>query len=100
MSIDKYLDRMPTKNYRCFDFVNEVWRDLTGKDAIQQFLNRKFVRLAGPVSPCVVAMQKRDTTPHVGIFIDGRILHLRDYGVEYQPLVVARSFYTRIKYYA
>lgn len=113
-SIDTFLDRMPSERYNCFDFVREVWLHLAGEDVSEKlaklvgaFTNRKvtlsglkaFRLLKNPESPCFVVMQRFKLVPHVGIFIDGRILHLRDSGVEFQPERIARSYFTSVKYY-
>jgi hypothetical protein len=59
-----------------------------------------FTRLSKPESPCIVLMQRFKCTPHVGIWLDDRILHLTGRGVQFQPLVVARAYYDTIRYYS
>jgi hypothetical protein len=115
MTIDRFLDRMPHKGYNCLDFAAEVWFALSGGVDIRERLTglvgqfakqgpnvswfRQFERLSKPVSPCFVVMQRFRFTPHVGIFLDGRILHMTDRGVQFQPLVVARAYFSIIRYY-
>lgn len=106
---------MPSKTYNCLDFVREVWlamkeEDVTDKltGLIGDFANRKanlsgvkaFKRLQEPINPCFVVMQRFKYVPHVGIYLNGRILHLKDTGVEFQPLIVAKSYYQTVRYYA
>jgi hypothetical protein len=113
-SIDPFLDRLPSKSYNCLDFVREVWLHLSGEDVtdkltglVGNFEQRKvtlagvrgFKRLKEPVNPCFVVMQRFKYVPHCGIYIDGRILHLKDIGVEFQPLIVARAYFQTIRYY-
>lgn len=115
LSIDNFLDRMPGPAYNCLDFVREVWKYLTGEDVtdkltglIGDFDKRKanlsgvkaFKRLQQPVDPCFVVMQRFKYVPHCGIYLDGRILHLKDNGVEFQPLIVAQSYFQIVRYYA
>jgi len=98
--IDRFLDRIRTKDYNCFAFVIEVWRELYGEDIQQRITSlRNFKRLERPVSPCFVLMQHLNHEPHVGIYIDRRVLHLSTKGVEYQPLNVVSFFYQTIRFY-
>jgi hypothetical protein len=115
-SIDPYLDRMPRNDYNCLDFVREVWLGLFNDD-VKRRLDalcagvhssdgviklsgvKGFEKLDAPISPCFVVMQRSRLQPHIGIFYNNRILHLRDNGVEYQPLQVARRYFTKIGYY-
>lgn len=113
-SVDPFLDRMPGPGYNCLDFVREVWLAMTGQDItakltrlVGAFANRKatvsgvkgFQRLKTPVSPCFVVMQRFKFVPHIGIYLNGRILHLTNKGVQFMPLVVARQYYIGAKYY-
>lgn len=114
-SIDQFLGRQPKPGYNCLDFVREVWRDGLGREDVCQTLTglqgafagrranisgvKSFRRLKGPANPCFVVMQRFRCVPHVGIWLDGRILHLTDKGVQFQPLIVARAYFTGIRYY-
>jgi hypothetical protein len=117
VSIDAYLDRRPRPGYNCLDFTREVWTGLFGDEDVRQRLDelcagvhaedgrvilgpvRGFRRLARPESPCFVVMQRSRVQPHVGIFYNGRILHMKETGVEYQPLQVAQRYFTKIGFY-
>jgi hypothetical protein len=115
-SIDLYLDRMPKCDYNCMDFIREVWLGLFGENVkdkldllcagvysdkgVLKFMALKgFTKLVKPQSPCFVVMQRTKISPHVGIYYKGRLLHLRDNGVEYQPLDVAKRYFTKIGFY-
>jgi hypothetical protein len=115
MSIDEFLGRMPGPEYNCFDFVREVWLKMKHEDIAEHklkrlagpFRNRKwtvsgmkmFQELTNPVDPCFVVMQRPRAQPHVGIWTDGRVLHLKQSGVEFQPLDVAKWYFTDIRFY-
>lgn len=114
IGVDRFLDRIPSKDYNCMDFVREVWLAIKGTDIASsltwlsaRFKDRKstvsgargFERLKSPCTPCIVFMQRRFLVPHVGIWIDGRVLHLKDNGVQFQPLNVACGYYNRLSYY-
>jgi hypothetical protein len=113
-SIDTFLDRVPTGSYNCLDFVREVWLAMTGEDVTQRLTRltgvfrqrratitgvRGFRRLEQPVSPCFVVMQRRGFDPHVGIYLDRRVLHLHPRGAEFQPLCVAQAYFKTIRFY-
>lgn len=107
--VDRYLDRQfDLDSYNCWDFTREVWLALTGKelavlrdwlpDTVSQ-AQVKYVELKQAVSPCVVLFQGRSALPHAGVYYNGRVLHLRQQGVRYQPLHLARiGFHTTLFY--
>lgn len=114
MSIDKFLDRVPRPGYNCLSFAREVWLDIVNEDIKDQLDNlvnsitagklslasaKGFRWLQKPESPCFVVMQRFRCTPHIGIYLDGRILHLRAYGAEYQPIKIAKAYFQTIRYY-
>jgi hypothetical protein len=115
-SIDPFLSRIPKPGYNCLDFTREVWsalfegdvrarldalcagvHDANGRIVLSGV--KGFTRLEKPTSPCFVVMQRNKVQPHIGIFYQGRILHLMDRGVEFQPLQVARRYFTKIGFY-
>lgn len=105
--IDKYLTRIRTKDYNCYHFVAEVWKDLTGEDAPAVFNGRavshtefkKARPIAWAINPCFVLMHRKGYVPHVGIYYNGKILHLTETCAMYQPLINAKRYFTRIEYY-
>lgn len=111
MSVDRYLDRIKTADYDCLAFARDVWLDQHGVDlwaVLDGFLLdhtraagarlsvrhlRRFRVLAAPSSPCLVLFQRPPFRPHIGVMIRGRVLHLTDAGVRFDPLdYVARTF--------
>jgi hypothetical protein len=114
ISTDKFLDRVPSKHYNCFDFVREVWLDWTGEDIAVKLVELKdvfrpnrpswqlvkgFSEISKPISPCFVVMQRRYCVPHVAIYLDRHIFHLSDTGAQLQPLSVAKGYFKTIRYY-
>jgi len=114
VSIDEFFHREYSKKYHCAHFACEVWQSLTGEDISNKFggilapvgeqvaeynLRRVFTRLKKPESPCIVLMQRKGTTPHVGIYIRGRVLHITKAGVQYQPLDIASIEFNRVGFY-
>jgi len=102
------------KHYNCFHFTAEVWKALTG-EAIEDRLGgllgllsgqgasvvptAPFLALAQPLSPSLAIMRRPRSTPHVGIYLERKILHIQPRGVEFQPPEVAALGFTRINYY-
>lgn len=115
MSVDIYLNRtFDRSKYNCLDFVREVWLDLKGIDlaiplqavfgppAVRtptRKMFREFQKISTPQSPCLVLMERPHAAPHIGIFIRGRVLHLSELGVEFQPIDVASRAFTSVRYY-
>ena len=98
-SIDKFLGKTFNHKYNCADFAAEVWEYLTGNAArylVEDWSiesRSRLQRITVPVSPCLIIMYQRRTIPHVGIYRNGRVLHLTGMGVENQPIdVAARGF--------
>lgn len=115
MNIDKYLDRVYDESkYNCASFACEVWKDLKnddisdalggcmagpghrklGKDGL-----KRFVPLAVPKSPCLALFQIGRKVPHVGIWLDGRILHISKNGVEWNWLELVMIGFNKVRFY-
>jgi hypothetical protein len=117
-SIDPLLSRTPNESYNCLDFVIEAWAHISGDASAGDRLRklsegvhaedgkvvlsgvRGFSKLADPFSPCFVVMQRSKTQPHIGIYYQGRVLHMKETGVEFQPVAVVRRYFTKIGYYS
>lgn len=115
-SVDPFLDRrFDRTRYNCLDFAAEVWMAAEGQDVralldglvstapadrrVRREHRRAFVRLDRPHDPCLVLMQRTRSTPHAGVYVRGRILHLKETGVEYQPAHIAALGFDRVGYY-
>jgi hypothetical protein len=113
-SIDCFLDRVPTKRYNCLDFAREVWRYLTGEDItdalqllqgdferrrVTKYGMRRFRRLERPETPCFVVLKHPYSVPHVGIYLDAKVLHLNATHVDYQPLRVVMLGFQTVRFY-
>lgn len=112
--VDDFLDRVPSHDYKCFDFVREVWWLSFSEDIGDQLTGltralheRKILpsemrlvkKLHSRVDPCVVVMQRGRTEPHIGIWYGGRVLHLAPTGAQYVPLNVAARRYPKVSFY-
>lgn len=114
-TVDTYLGkRFDIVKYNCWDFVREVWLELTGKDvgcrtpepatplAMRRRFDKEeseFTRLDKPVSPCIVLMRRPRATPHVGIFYKGKVLSIDERGVTFLPVDIAVLRFTIVRYY-
>lgn len=114
IEVDRFLDRVPGPQYKCFDFAREVWQISFGVDVgyslhsltvalserqIKPSELRAFEKLKQPEEPCFVTMQRGRTVPHIGIWTQGRVLHLAPTGAQYVPLFVAARRYPRVGFY-
>lgn len=97
-------------DYNCAHLACDVWQDITGKDirpALTGLLTgrnereiipsalRIFLKLAKPVTPCLVLFQGRRRQPHAGIWLRGRVLHICERGVEWLPIEMVGIGYSR-----
>ena len=116
-SIDKFFGKQfDARDYNCWHLCCEAWLDITGErledytpaawttrsltNAATGAAGMYFERLPGPRDPCIVMMLHPRRTPHLGIFIRGNVLHLRESGTEYQPVLVASLGFREVRYYA
>jgi hypothetical protein len=113
--VDKYLHKEfhPVK-YNCFDMVREAWQELTGIDLGSQTpspesgeaYETRALKVANTLralprreDPCIVLMRRKRFEPHVGIFYNGRILHMNSRGAEYREFDQVTAIYSQIDLY-
>lgn len=114
IDVDKFLDRLPSGDYKCWDFVREVWRESFGVDVgdklaslVGALKDRKIVlselrgctRIDKPVDPCFVVMHRKRTEPHIGIWTGGEVLNLTGNGVVYDKLKFVSRTYGKVSFY-
>lgn len=114
--VDEFLlRRFNLRSYNCWDLTREVWLRLTGKDlgspelfhytasefgeVVETWQDVRYREIKQPVSPCIVLMQRPRHMPHVGVFYNGRVLHIRRAGAQYQPIEVAALGFMTVRYY-
>lgn len=99
-SIDDYLQRkFDMKSYNCWHMAKEAWQELTS-EVLQSRDIGNFVRLTKPQAPCFVLMQKKNAVPHVGIFYNGKVLHLHPVrNACYEPVFLASIGFHETDYY-
>lgn len=102
--VDNYLDRQFNwQSYNCWHFANEVWKDLCGKELLATSADQAqgaYRVLHQAVSPCLVLFQGVAPVPHVGVYYQGRVLHLREEGARYEQLHLARIGFHTVTFYA
>lgn len=115
MSIDQFLDRRyDRRNYHCGHLLCDAWEAETGeplRHALAGFLLapehrragwsllRSLRPLTGPASPAIVLMRRPRSPCHVGMFIRGKVLHIREAGVAFQPLAIATFGFPLVGFY-
>jgi hypothetical protein len=116
MSIDVLLDkRYDSDNYHCVHFVIDAGKHLFNYDFSPNFLgldkalthngapSRHTVahsqRADTPSDGTVVLITKLDNGLHVGLYLDGRVLHLTEQGVRFETVRALGRMYKRIRYY-
>jgi uncharacterized protein YycO len=115
MSLDKFFKKVyNAKNYNCANLVVDVWKELTGKDIEKDFtgfllppkerftpkkLKSKFIKLSHPQNPCIAIMRGVTPTPHVGVYINKKIIHITENGVQFVPVNVATFGFSTVRYY-
>jgi hypothetical protein len=114
--VDDFLDRVPGADYKCFDFVREVWLRSFGVDVGDQLAGlraalehrkvamsevKRFTKSDFPVvDPCFVVFQRKRSIPHIGILFDGRVLHLQGgASAQYSRFKDIARRYTKVSFY-
>lgn len=116
-SVDYFIMKQyDGRNYNCWHFACDVWSSLTGQvycpDPIDKLDNvsylheralemtGQFTTLEKPKSPCFVLMRRQRIPPHVGIYLNGKVLALNERGASYVDLDHATACYPTVTYHA
>lgn len=105
MSFENLLGKAYQPEYTCYEFACDAWQHIADEnltERMQEFLNGigAFTRLEVPASPCIAFFYRTDKSPtHVGLFIDGRILHLGFRGAQYVPLDLLMTTFKEVRFY-
>lgn len=115
MNLDVYYDKVYNESkYNCAHFVCEVWEKLTGFDvswalagAMTGQTDRRLdahrllslKRLEAPESPCIALFQAGRRAPHVGIFLEDKILHITKDGVNWSSVENVMLCFNRVRFY-
>lgn len=94
-------------SYCCEHFLIDAYKhytniDLTPKLLTKGFFNvrnlRQFARVDKPKQHTIVLFRAKNEA-HVGLWIDGRVLHLEPHGVVWQPLDYIKRDFERVTFY-
>lgn len=116
MTLDDFHEkRYDGSKYNCAHFVSDVWKHMTGNDirgvmtgfllppkqrSAKMGLRSSFVRLPFPETPSIVLMTRLNQEPHVGVYIEGKVFHIKREGVEYVPLEIATLGFDKVRFYS
>ena len=115
-SLDRFLDKAPVPGFDCLDLAREVWGYVSEEDAKSHLdelcagvhaedghvvlsTMKKFEKLETPSEKCFVVMHGPKGKLHIGVFVDGRVIHMTHNGVEYRPLSMMKMLFHKIGYY-
>lgn len=113
-SLDRFFKRTYKLGvYDCRHLTAEVWKHLTSTDIAARLdgvldgVTRAhvagFQRLQKPINPCLALMvpPRRVTGRmfHVGVYVDRRIMHIHERGVEYMPVDVVMRGFLELRFY-
>ena len=115
MSIDRFLAKSYNANsYHCAHLVVDVWAFIKGEDLTPHLLPTltplsqvktpdnckvKFKSLSKPKTTCLVLMRGVKRNPHIGVFYEGRVLHLTEGGVRFDRLGTCKTLYQNMRFY-
>lgn len=110
MNFDSLMSKTYNKSsYNCAHFVCDVFdylgmrearKSLEGYICSNRIAHRGVLRrLSSPVGICLVLFQAPCSISHVGVYIDGKILHLTESGVSYTSIDVASIGYNKMRFY-
>ena len=93
--------------YCCEHFLIDAYRHYTGIDISNNLLTsgffcasnlRQFVPVTEPTQHTIVLFRDKGKA-HVGLWLDGRVLHLEPHGVVWQSLNIVMQGFERVTYY-
>lgn len=111
---DLLLRSFDIRSYNCWNLAREVWLRLTGQvlDAITltdtssttlrgivEDVSVRYRQIPSPTSPCLVLLMKPRHAPHIGVYYDGKVMHIQRAGVQYVPLETAQLGFTSVRFY-
>lgn len=112
MSLDQFFHRHYTDDYICTHHAAEVWKALTGEDifakigdvvngGIKKRHVEAFAKLDAPQDPCLALLRHRrhDNKFHMGVYHQGRIMHLTPRGVHNQPVDVVKIGFSEVVWF-
>lgn len=116
MNVDQLFDKeYNLHHYNCVHFLRDAWHFITGENiedsvntilrpvckekGFEMRLKNDFIRISKPVTPCIIVLHRAKCAPHVGIWINGKILHLAKTGVELMPLEIVGIGFDRHRFY-
>lgn len=93
--------------YCCEHFLIDAYKHYTGIDISNKLLTsgffcasnlRQFAPVAEPRQHTIVLFRDKGKA-HVGLWLDGRVLHLEPHGVVWQSLNIVMQGFERVAYY-
>ena len=99
--------RYNADSYCCEHFLIDAYRHYTGIDLSPKLLTggffnasnlRQFERVDTPKQHTIVLFRDKNKA-HVGLWIDGRVLHLEPHGVVWQSLDYIKRDFDRVVFY-
>ena len=93
--------------YCCEHFLIDAYKHYTGIDISNRLLTsgffcasnlRQFVPVTEPRQHTIVLFRDKGKA-HVGLWLDGRVLHLEPNGVVWQSLNIVMQGFERVTYY-
>lgn len=107
---DLYAREYHRERYHCAHWAADAWQLLTGRDVRSQLLAiggtrvrrgvmGKLKPIARPQSPCVVIMHRKGSCPHVGVYLEGHVVHMTEGGVKADDPGRACLNFKRVCYY-
>lgn len=93
--------------YCCEHFLIDAYRHYTGIDISKRLLTsgffcagnlRQFVPVTEPTQHTIVLFRDKGKA-HVGLWLDGRVLHLEPHGVVWQSLNIVMQGFERVVFY-
>lgn len=93
--------------YCCEHFLIDAYRHYTGIDLTKRLLTsgffsasnlRQFVPVIEPTQHTIVLFRDKGKA-HVGLWLDGRVLHLEPHGVVWQSLNIVMQGFERVVFY-
>ena len=99
--------RYDAENYNCVHFLVDAHNHYTAINISDKLLNggfdnvqnvRNFKRIKAPKPFCIVLFRDKSRA-HVGLWFEGRVLHLDKDGVVWQSLTVAQLGFDKVVFY-
>lgn len=101
MSLDFFLDKTWSESYTCFDFACDVFNHVNNTNITKQSLveRNELKEIHNIEDKCFALLSNNIGVDHVGVIINGKIIHLAPTGAQMVSLDILRLHFRSVRFF-